>query len=422
MTRTLYGGLSAAILLAAAWACYSAYDTTSPTTSPGPITATAQNSNAWLEISAGAFEHNVAEVKRLVGPKTQICAVLKADAYGHGIALLMPSVIKAGLPYVGVTSNDEVAAVRASGYAGKIMRLRTATRSEIEAALPYRVEELLGNYELAQEASELATAHDVDLRFHLALNSAGMSRNGLELKTDDGKADALKLLKLPGLRCVAIMTHFPTEDLEGVRAGLEAFNREAAWVISEAGLDRTKLLLHTANSHATLALPESRLDLVRPGSVLYGEMTSPGAEFQRVMAFKSRVASVNPYPAGNTVAYDRTYTLKRDSRLANIPIGYSDGYRRAFSNKGQVLIRGHRCPVVGRVTMNTLLVDVTDFPDVQLDDEVVLFGKQGSSEITRRDVQEDGGTVLVEMSTLWGQANPKFLKTESAAEQKTHGR
>jgi alanine racemase len=191
MTRTLYGGLSAAILLAAAWACYTAFDTASSKASPAPITATAQNSNAWLEISAGAFEHNVAETQRLIGPKTQICAVLKADAYGHGIALLMPSVIKAGLPYVGVTSNDEISAVRASGYVGNIMRLRTATQSEIEAALPYRVEELLGNYELAHEASEIATEHDVELRFHLALNSAGMSRNGLELKTDNGKAEAM---------------------------------------------------------------------------------------------------------------------------------------------------------------------------------------------------------------------------------------
>lgn len=413
MTRTLYGGLSAAILLAAAWACYTTYDTASSRTSPGPITATSQNSNAWLEISAGAFEHNVAETQRLIGPKTQICAVLKADAYGHGIALLMPSVIKAGLPYVGVTSNDEVAAVRASGYDGNIMRLRTATRAEIEAALPYRVEELLGNYELAQEASELATEYDVDLRFHLALNSAGMSRNDLELKTDAGKAEAPKLLELPGLTCVGLMTHFPTETVEEVRAGLATFNSEAAWLIEEAGLDRAKLLLHTANSYATLAVPESRLDLVRPGSALYGDMTWPDMDFHLVMSFKSRVASVNAYPAGNTVAYDRTYTLERDSRLANIPIGYSDGYRRAFSNQGEVLIRGHRCPVVGRVTMNTLLVDVTDFPDVEMNDDVVLFGKQGAQAITRAEVQEDGGTILVEMTTLWGQANPKFLTTET---------
>ena len=339
--------------------------------------------------------------------------MLKADAYGHGISLLMPSVIKAGVPYVGITSNEEAAAVRASGYAGKIMRLRTATRSEIEAALPYRVEELLGNLELAREASAIATAHHAEIRFHFALNSAGMSRNDLELSTDAGKAEALELLKLPGLRCVGIMTHFPTEDVEGVRAGLAVFNREAAWLISEGSLDRSKLLLHTANSYATLAVPEAHLDLIRPGSILYGDGFTSRTEFHRVMTLKSRVASVSAYPAGNTVSYDRTYTLKRDSRLANIPIGYSDGYRRVFSNKGQVLIRGHRCPVVGRVTMNTMMVDVTDFPDVRPSDEVVLFGKQGADEIRQAELEGIAGALLLDMSTVWAQSNPKFLVTGS---------
>ena len=412
MSRPLLLGLTATFLLAAMWGYYKPSSNISTTSAP--MAESSQNSNAWLEISQPAFEHNLAEVRSLVDPKTQICAVLKADAYGHGISLLMPSVIKAGIPYVGITSNEEAATVRASGYAGKVMRLRTATRSEIEAALPYRVEELLGNYELAREASAVATEHHATLRFHFALNSAGMSRNDLELKTDAGKEDALKLLKLLGLMCVGIMTHFPAEDVEGVRAGLAAFKREAAWLISEGNLDRSKLMLHTANSYATLAVPESHLDLVRPGSILYGDSFSSHMEYHRVMAFKSRVASVNSYPAGNTVAYDRTYTLKRNSRLANIPTGYSDGYRRVFSNKGQVLIRGHRCPVVGRVTMNTIMVDVTDFPDIQLSDEVVLFGKQGSDEITQAELEGIAGTLLIDMSTLWGQANPSFLTTGSS--------
>ena len=408
-SRSLFLALTATFLLAAVWGSCTIWS--NPSTAP--LVATSQNSNAWLEISQPAFEHNLAEVKSLVGPNTQICAVLKADAYGHGISLLMPSVIKAAIPYVGITSNEEAAAVRASGYTGKIMRLRTATRAEIEAALPYRVEELLGNFELAREASAIATAHHTELRFHFALNSAGMSRNDLELKTDAGKAEALKLLKLPGLTCVGIMTHFPNEDAADVRAGLAVFNRESAWLISEGKLDRSTLMLHTANSFATLAVPESRIDLVRPGSILYGDGFLSHTEYHHVMTFKSRVASVNSYPAGNTVAYDRTYTLKRDSRLANVPTGYSDGYRRVFSNKGQVLIRGHRCPVVGRVTMNTMMVDVTDFPDVQPSDEVVLFGKQGSDEIKQVELEAIAGVLLLDMSTVWAQANPKFLTTGS---------
>lgn len=413
MSLTVCQKVIAILLLATAGGCFRS----PPPASTATKEATSKDSNAWLEISQPAFEHNLAELKSFVGPKTQICAVLKADAYGHGIALLMPAVIKAGIPYVGITSNEEADTVRASGYVGKIMRLRTATRSEIEAALPYQVEELLGNYESAREASEIATTHHAKLRYHLALNSAGMSRNELELKTDAGKADALKLLQLPGLTCVGIMTHFPTEEVEAVRTGLKAFERDTDWLISAGNLDRSHLLLHAANSYATLVVPESHLDLVRPGTALYSDAFRSHIDCRQVMAFKSRVASVNSYPAGNTVAYDGTHTLQRDSRLANIPIGYSDGYRRAFSNKGHVLIRGHRCPVVGRVTMNTMMVDVTDFADVQPSDEVVLFGKQGSEEITATELQRVAGTSLFDMSTVWAQANPKFLMTVTPLKQ-----
>lgn len=378
------------------------------TTVPLP-TQTAQNAHAWLEISESTFEHNLAEMKKLVGPNTQICAVMKADAYGHGISLLMPAIIRAGIPYVGITSNEEAANARAAGYKGKLMRLRTATAAEIEAALPYDIEELLGNVALGKDASAIAHRHHIVLRYHLALNSGGMSRNGIELKTDTGKADTLALLRLPYLRIVGIMTHFPVEEVEDVRKGLAAFNEESSWVIREGHLDRSKLVLHTANSFTTLKVPEARLDLVRPGGALYGDTDPSHPEYQQVLTFKSRVAAVNAYPKGNTVCYDRTYTLTRDSRLANIPVGYSDGYRRVYSNKGHVLIRGHRCPIVGRVTMNTIMVDVTDFADVQMGDEVVLYGKQGAEQITSTELDRIASTILVEVYGMWGRVNPRIL-------------
>jgi alanine racemase len=395
--RTPAFGLLALLLLSA---CH---------TAAPPARPTARAAHAWLEISEPAFEHNLAEMKKLAGPNTQVCAVMKADAYGHGVSLLVPALVRAAIPYVGITSNEEAANARAAGYTGKLMRLRTATLAEIEAALPYDLEELLGNLPLAQAVSALGKQHHRFLRYHLALNSAGMSRNGLELKTDAAKADALALLRLPNLRIVGIMTHFPVEEVADVRAGLAAFNREAAWVIREGHLDRSQLLLHTANSFTTLEVPEARLDLVRPGGALYGDTIPAHTEYQRVLSFKSRVAALNAYPKGNTVCYDRTFTLGRDSRLANIPVGYSDGYPRVFSNKGHLLIHGHRCPIVGRVTMNTVMADVTDFPDVQMGDEVVLFGKQGAAEITQTELEDISGTILVELYTLWGRVNPRVL-------------
>ena len=160
-------------------------------------------------------------------------------------------------------------------------------------------------------------------------------------------------------------------------------------------------------------MPQGWYDLVRPGGILYGEPVYERPEYEYIMSFKTRVASVNTYPKGSTVGYDRTFTLERDSRLANLPMGYSDGYRRVFTNKGHVLIRGHKVPVVGKVSMNTTMVDVTDFPDIQADDEVVIFGKQGGAEITQSEVEEINGALFADLYTVWGNSNPKLVKPQN---------
>lgn len=378
--------------------------------------ASAQAANAWIEIDKVAFEHNIATLQKQVGAKTQICAVMKADAYGHGMDLLMPSVIASGIPCIGVASNEEARIARENGFTGRLMRVRTATLGEVQNALQYDMEELVGDLEFAEKVSQLAQAEHKTVRIHLGLNSAGMSRNGLEMHTAEGKLAAVDIVKLPGLQVAGIMTHFPVEDRAEVLKGLEKFQEESAWVIEHAKLDRSKLLLHCANSFTTLEVPEAHLDMVRPGGALYGDTVPSHTEYQRVMNFKSRVASVNEYPAGNKVGYDGTYTLTRDSRLANISVGYSDGYRRLFTNKAAVLINGHRAPVVGKVSMNTLMVDVTEIPDVHPGAEVVLFGKQGEAEIAQAELEEFNGALLADLYTVWGNSNPKFLKPETAAQ------
>lgn len=365
--------------------------------------------HAWLEINAGAFENNVRTMKALIADKVQLCAVLKADAYGHGIALLAPSLVKLGVPYVGITSNAEAETLRQRGFKGKIMRLRAATLGEIGAAARFDVEELIGNRALAEALSKMPRSGSRRIRFHLALNSAGMSRDGLEFRTPEGRRDALAILTLPSLQMVGIMTHFPVEDAREVRRDLARFNADVAWVIREGHVNRAKILVHAANSFATLKVPESRLDLVRVGGALYGDTIPERTEYQRVMAFKSRVAAVNRYPAGNTVSYDRTFTLKRNSLIANLPVGYADGYRRIFSSKGHVLIRGHRFPIVGRVTMNTILVDVTSDPKIQAGDEAVLFGRQGGAVITQDEIEKSAGTILADLYTVWGNSSPRIL-------------
>lgn len=369
--------------------------------------AAAPQANAWVEINVQAFEQNIQTLQKQLQDKSQICAVMKADAYGHGIEILMPSIMKLQVPCVGITSNAEAAAVRQSGYQGRVLRLRAATDLEIQNASSLKIEELFGNYEQAQRMSQWAKQQGLSLAYHLGLNAGGMDRNGLELNSKAGQQQALSMVKLPNLQLAGIMTHYAVEDEKYVRERLAVFNQQTDWLIKKAKLKREALILHTANSFATLTVPESHLDMVRAGGVIYGDSIPDRTEYQKLMSFKTQVATVNAYLKGTTVGYDQTYTLKRDSLLANLPLGYSDGYRRAFSNKAYVLIRGHKVPVVGRTSMNTTMVDVTDFPDIRSNDEVVLFGRQGAEQVKQSDLEDYNGALLADVYTMWGNSNPK---------------
>lgn len=362
--------------------------------------------NAWLEIDTLQFGKNIDYLRTVVGQSTKICVVMKGDAYGNGIRTLIPVVKSRGVECVAITSNDEARSVRNGGYEGRVVRIRLASEGEVEDALELGVEELVGSLTQAKAMSKIATLHGKTIKCHLAINAGGMSRNGMELKT--GVAEAVAVTKLDGLKCVGMMTHYPTSNDGEIVRQLTEFKAQVSRVIKEAGLNREDLLLHTAATYAALYLPQTRLDMVRIGSALYNYgYTEKFSEFKKLMSFKSRVASVQEYPEGNTVNYKRTYKLKRRSRLANIPIGYANGFSKTMANKGFVLIRGHRCPVVGCVTMNITMVDVTDWPDIQSGDEVTIYGRQGKDEITSREIGEWGGLDFLSQAMFWSATNPK---------------
>jgi len=389
----------------------------------GLTLAQAQRRNGWIEVDAAAFEANIATLRATLGP-ARLCAVMKADAYGNGIALLIPSVIAAGITDVAITSNDEARVARQRGYRGRLYRIRLAAPEEMEDAMGTGVVELIGNPEAAARLEALWRQRRprFPLPVHLALNAGGMSRNGVELSTDYGKADARAMLALKGLRIAGAMTHYPSEEAPDILAQFARYKDDLVWLQGE-GLKTEGFTRHTANTFATLTQPDTRLDMVRVGGALYGDPGSvKTSAFIPVPTIKSRVAAVNHYPAGQTVAYDRTFRLERESFLANVPIGYSDGVRRGFShanrpefpaetkNRSEVLIRGRRAPIVGRVTMNTLMVDVTEHRDVKLDDEVVLFGPQGTDRITQAEFEANSSAYAPEMLAVLGATLPRVLK------------
>ncbi|MEZ8938470.1 alanine racemase [Vibrio alginolyticus] len=365
-----------------------------------------QGANAWLEINLGQFRDNIEQFKSHMDGKTKICAVMKADAYGNGIAGLMPTIIEQQIPCVAVASNAEAQTVRDSGFKGQLMRVRSADIGEIEAVIDLNVEELIGTAEQAKALSKLTEKAGKEIKVHLALNDGGMGRNGVDMTTEAGKKEALEIAQQAGVNIVGIMTHFPNYNADDVRQKLASFKDSSAWLIKEANLKRDNILLHVANSYTALNVPEAQLDMVRPGGVLYGDLpTNP--EYPSIVSFKTRVASVHHLPKNSTVGYDSSYTTSKESLMANIPVGYSDGYPRKMGNTAEVLINGQRAKVAGVASMNTTMVDVTGIKDVEPGSEVVLFGSQQGKTISAAEMEKHAEVIFPELYTVWGSANPR---------------
>jgi alanine racemase len=386
--------------------------------------AKAARSNAWLEIDAEAFASNVMHYRRVVGTTRRTCVVVKGDAYGNGLAILMPTILSAGIEFLGVASNDEARIIRTSGFKGRIMRLRLPTLSEVEDGFEFNIEELVGSVRAGQLFAAMAIRRGGRLRVHLALNSAGMSREGIAVEDARGQDEALALAALPGLVIVGIMAHFPVNDLKDILPIVPRFRSQAEWLVSAAKLNRRDVEFHCANSFAALNIPDSRFDLIRSGRAFFGYGGEPFPQFRYLATLKSRVASVNRYRKGATVSYERTFELQRDSVLANIPLGASDGFRPAFSGGNRssngaigahVMVRGFRAPVVGRVTMNTIMVDVTDVQDkIEIDDEIIVFGPDQPPGSSQADFLRLAGTNPPDLMTVFGNSLPKVLKASQA--------
>jgi alanine racemase len=258
-------------------------------------------------------------------------------------------------------------------------------------------------YALESARALARAAHDLEreVRVHVKIDT-GMARLGL--RTEDVPAIVeffAALRELPGLIVEGVFTHFATADSADqtyARRQLERFHAVLA-ALEERGLRPP--LVHAANSAAMLALPEARFDMVRPGVAIYG--LAPSAEvrlpegFRPALAFKTQVAQVKDVPAGEGISYGATYVTTAPARIAVLPVGYADGFRRAPANWGEVLVRGRRAPLVGRVCMDQCMIDVTAIPGVRQGDEVVLIGRQGSDELTTEAVAERLGTISYEV-------------------------
>lgn len=357
---------------------------------------------AWVEIDLDKLAANIRAIRRRLPVGCRYCAVVKSDAYGHGIEMVAPVLAAHGVDFAAVATNDEAFALRRAGFAGRLMRVRGATVSEAEAARPTAIEELVPSPDFASAIADGKDPRPV----HLPINAMGMGREGLELTTEIGREAAARILATPGIRVVGITTHYPMNTPEDLAHGRARFLEDVEWVIGEAALDRDAVLVHAASSLGLLAGAGIEFDMVRSGACLWG-IVGPRPDFADTMTLKSRITSVNHLPAGATVGYDRIHRLARDSRIANISIGYANGVRRDMANRATVLVRGRRAPVLGRISMNALAADVTEIAAARPDDEVVLFGAQGDDRITRAMVEAAADTIMADLYCDWGRSNPR---------------
>ncbi len=334
------------------------------------------------------------------GEKVKLIAVVKANAYGHGAIPVAESALAAGAEMVAVHRMLEGVELRKAGIQAPILILGYTPSDGADLAAAWQLTPSLTTLEFAQALSARATALGLKIPVHIKVDS-GMSRYGL--MPEEVIEFLQSIIGLPGISLEGLFTHFATADWADqshVRQQLYVFN-EVRTATRQAGFEFP--LVHAANSAAMLNLPEAHFDAVRPGIAMYGLDPSnewaPPFEIHPALTLKSLVSRVRLLPAGAGVSYGRTYLTNRPTLAALVPVGYGDGFHRILSNKGSVLIRGRRAPILGRVCMDQFVVDVSGIPEVQQDDEVVLVGQQGQARIRAEEVALLAGTLNYEVTT-----------------------
>ena len=334
----------------------------------------------WAEIDVDALIHNFNIIKQTAN--TKVCAVVKANAYGHGVDIVAPSLQQAGADFFAVSNIEEALELRKLGITKPILILGYTPVEYVQELATHEISQCVYSLDYSNELSVEAAKCNVKIKVHLKLDT-GMSRIGFDCRSDEivGIGDAISAAKLDRFDIEGVFTHFAVSDRNELQEdGFTAaqYNRfcKAIDALKAHGIDPE--YKHCCNSAALCLDSDKHLNMCRAGIVLYGLTPSSDLklpqDFKPVMSFKSVVSQVKNIRCGDTVSYGRTFKAQKDMRIATISAGYADGYYRLLSNKASVLISGKRAKIIGRVCMDQFCVDVSDIPDVKRGDEVVLFG------------------------------------------------
>jgi alanine racemase len=350
------------------------------------------------EVNLDAFQHNLEQVQGLVGPEREIFAVIKANAYGHGAVEIGRVLERAGVRFVGVATVEEGIELRQAGLKTSITILGGLFPEQYDLLLEHGLTPALYNLEWAEALSSLVGNGGEKIPVQVKVDT-GMGRLGIMYN------EALKVIEqinsLPGLELMGIFSHFAFADLDDrsfVQGQLDCLlNLKKA--LSEKNVHVP--FWHLSNSGGVITFPASFFNMVRPGIMLYGYPPSPvlagETGIKPVLSWRTRIIHLKEVPPGTPLSYDHTFRTTCKSIIATLPVGYADGYSRRLSNRAEVLVRGRRAPVVGRVTMDMILADVTDIDQASMGDRVTLLGEDGGDRITAQDIADWSETITYEV-------------------------
>lgn len=375
----------------------------------------------WAEVDLDALAWNYRAVCGSVGAGVKVMGVVKADAYGHGAPACARRLAREGAEWFGVATPEEAFELRRAGVGQSVLSFGGFWEGQAEECLSTRVTPVVYRLDMAASLDSAARAAGVVADVHVKIDT-GMGRLGV--RYDEAAEFAEGMRAFENVRVDGLMTHFAAADEPArdcfTEEQLKHF-REAVAAFRERGYSPT--YEHASNSAATFAHPEARFRMVRPGGVLYGlwrDVLPPTAEppaLRPVMSVRSRVILLKRVHAGETLGYGCTYEAAREMVVATVPVGYADGYVRALSNRGRVAVKGKLAPVVGRVSMDLTIVDVTDVEGVEVGERVTLMGADGELSIPAEDIARTANTISYEVTCGISQRVPRRYapEDESAA-------
>lgn len=366
----------------------------------------------WVEVELDCIVHNIAQYRSLIGPAVEIMAVVKADAYGHGAIAVARAAVEAGASRLAVASFEEAVELRRAGLPVPVIILGYCAPGFASALVRYQLTPAIYDLETARILSGALAREGSFLPVHIKVDT-GMNRLGF---TAGAIAELLPVLAaLPGLKLEGLFTHLATADEEDPAYTAKQLHLFAG--VREACRERGIIIpcCHVANSAAVVCHPASAYNAIRLGIAMYGyypgrRATAGPPGLQPALSFKSRIVQLKTVPPGTPVSYGCTYITPVTACIATVPVGYGDGFRRDLSNRGSALVRGCRVPVVGRVCMDYLMLDVTAVEGVSAGDEVVFYGCQGETKITVDTVAEELNTIPYELLCALSKRVPRFYR------------